>query len=185
MRSHKSFASCVCLDSLRPADSDEELRNLAAGIASRLETQEILHRSSTNLKRQEARQAEALSNNQRLRATLDRAMEVFQPYPPRMSGTPPPPAYYPLLGLPSDSTPARPTAPVTLGEATRDEVELPTTSGIVLTAAGPMGTVTRVYRNRNRFMFTPIPTTPQSEEAPNVPFRDTKRLKITITTKRV
>ena len=166
----KSFASCRWLDSLRPVDSDEELRNSAAGIASRLEMQEILRRSSMNLRRQEVRQADV--NNQRLRATLDRAMEAFQPIPPGMSGSPPPPAYDPLLGLPSDSTPARPAAPVTLGEASRDELELPATPGQVATATGPMGNVTRVYRNPNRFMFTPIPTTPQLEEAPNVPFRN-------------
>ena len=172
----KSFVSCGCLDTIRRVDSNEELRNSAAGIVSRLEMQEILRRSSTNLRRQEARQAEALTNNQRLQASLARAAEAFQqPSPPRMSGTLPPPAYDPSLGLPSDSTPARPTAPVTPGEAARDIVELPTTPGRVVTATGPMGTVTRVYRNPNRFMFTPIPMTPQSEEAPNVPFRDNTR----------
>ena len=91
--------------------------------------QEILRRSSTNLRRQEARQAEALNNNQRLQATLARTAEGFQPFPPGMSGTPPPPAHDPLLGLPSDSTPAQPTAPVTPGEATRDGVELPAIPG--------------------------------------------------------
>ena len=36
----------------------------------------------------------------------------------------------------------------------------------------PMGVV-RVYsRNPNRLMFTPVPTTPQSEEAPDNPFRE-------------
>ena len=165
----RSFASCGCMDSLRPIDSDEELRNSAAGIASRIEVRDALRLSSTNLRRQ----AEALNNNQRLQATLDRAMEAFQPLPWGMGGSPPPPAYDPLLGLPSESTRARPTAPITDGEAARDGVELPAAPGRVVTAAGPMGTATRVYRNPNRFMFTPIPTTPQSEEAPNVPFRDT------------
>ena len=49
----KGVANCSCLDSLRPADSDEELRNSAAGIASRMKMQEILQRSNSALRRQE------------------------------------------------------------------------------------------------------------------------------------
>ena len=101
-------------------------------------------------------------------------MEAFPPFPPGMSGSPLPPDYEnnPLVGLPLDSTRARPTAPVSPGEAARDGVEIPAAQGRVVTAAGPMGTATRVYRNPNRFTFTPIPTTPQPEEAQNVPPRD-------------
>ena len=159
----KSFGSCGCLDSLRPADSDEELRNSAAGIASRIEMRDILRLSSTNLRRQ----AEALNNNQRLQSGIDRAMEAFPPFPLGMSGSPPPPDYEnnPLVGLPLDSTRARPTAPVTLGEAARDGVGIPTAPLRVIAAP-------RVHRNPNRFTFTPIPTTPQSGEATNAPLRD-------------
>ena len=58
----RSFASCECMDSLCPVDSDEELRNSTASIASRIDLRDILRPSSTNLRRQ----VEALNNNQRL-----------------------------------------------------------------------------------------------------------------------
>ena len=111
-----------------------------------------------------------LDNNRRLQNTFARAAAILEPFPRRTERSPPPPAYDPLLG--SESTPARPNAPVSLGEAATDGVQLPAAPGRVVTAAGPMGTATRVYRNPNRFMFTPIPTTLQSEETPNNPFRD-------------
>ena len=92
-----------------------------------------------------------------------------------MSGSPPPPYYKNQPNVGSDSTRARPSAPVTLGEAARDGVEIPAAHGRVVNAAGPMGTATRVYRNPNRFAFTPIPTTPQSEDPPAVPNREPVR----------
>ena len=119
------------------------------------------------------RQVETPSHSQRLQAQLDRALATFQPIPPGMSGSPPPPDYEnnPIVGSPLEVNGTRPTAPVTLGEAARDGVEIPAAHGRVVTAAGPMGTATRVYRNPNRFTFTPIPS-PQLEEPPNVPDRD-------------
>ena len=154
------------LNTLRPADSDEELRNSAAGISSRVNRQDSLRRSTTNLRRQ----AEALNNNQRLQSNIGQAMEAFPPFPPGMSGSPLPSDYEnnPLVGLPLDSTRARPTAPVILGEAARDSIGIPATPAQVI--AFP-----RVHRNPNRFAFTPVPTTPQSEEPPNAPFRDNTR----------
>ena len=163
-------ATCGCLDSPRPADSDKELRNSAAGRASRMEMQEILKCSNTALRRQEERQAETLENNRRLQNTFARAAAILEPFPGGPGRSPPPPAYNPLLG--NDSTPVRPNAPFSLGEASRDGVELPAAPGRVVTAAGPMGTATQVYRNPNRFMFTPIPMTPLSEKGPNNPFRE-------------
>ena len=70
-----------------------------------------------------------------------------------------------------DSTGARPSAPVTLGEAAPDGVEIPAAHGRVVTAAGPMGTAMRVYRNPNRFTFTPIPTPQPEDDDPPLPSR--------------
>ena len=58
-------------------------------------------------------------------------MEAFPRFPLGVGGSPPPPDYEnnPLIGLPIDSTRVRPTAPVTLGEAARDDVELPAAPG--------------------------------------------------------
>ena len=63
-------------------------------------------------------------------------------------------------------------ASVILGEAARDGVEIPAAHGRLVTAAGPMGTAMRVYRNPNRFTITPIPT-PPPENPPTVQNRDT------------
>ena len=129
--------------------------------------------SSANLRGQ----METPSQSQRLQAQLDRALAAFQPIPPGMSGSPPPPDYgnQPMVGSPLDSTGAKPSAPVNLGEATRNGVDISAVPGRVITAAGPMSTAMRVYRNPNRnpnrLTFTPIPS-PQPEEPPNVPIRD-------------
>ena len=127
---------------------------------------DILRRSNSALRRQEERQAESLDNNGRLQTTFARAVELLEPFPNGNHRSPPPLLYGPLVGLPSDSAPVRPNAPVAMVEAGRDGVELPAAPGRVVTAAGPMWTATRVYRNPNRFMVTPIPTTPQLEELP-------------------
>ena len=113
----------------RPSDSDEELRNSAAGIASRLEMQEILQHSNSALRRQE----ETLDNNRRLQTTFARAAALSEPFPRGTDRTPPPPAYDPMQG--GDSTPIRPNAPISPGEAARDRVELPAAPGRVVIAS--------------------------------------------------
>ena len=137
--------------------------------------QDILQRSNSALRWQEERQAKSLDNNRRLQTTFARAAALLEAFPRGTERSPPSPAYDPLQGIPSDSTPLRPNAPVSLGEATRDGVELPAAPGRVVTAAGPMGTAMWVCRNLNRFMITPIPMTPQSEVAPKNPLTPLRR----------
>ena len=114
----------------------------------------------------------------RLQSQLDEALAAFRPYPPGMSGSPPPPDYMndPMVGSPLDTTRTRPSAPVTTGEVAREGIEVSPVPGRVRPAAGPVGPTTRVNRNPHRFTFTPIafmqpPPTPRSV-TPTVPARD-------------
>ena len=108
----------------------------------------------------------------RLQSQLDRALAAFQPYPPGMSGSPPPPDYVndPMVGSPLETTRTKPSAPITTGEVVRDGIEIPPLPIRVGQATGPVGPATRVNRTPNRFAFTPIPT-PRSETPPTVPAR--------------
>ena len=87
-----------------------------------------------------------------------KSIELWLPYPPGMSGSPPPPdcENNPLVGSPLEAAKARPSAPVTLGEATRDRVEIPAAHGRVVTTAGSMGTATRVTGIRTGSCLLPF-----------------------------
>ena len=159
----RKFAGCECLDSLQPSDSDEVRRNTAEGIASRLEMWGILNTSPSTLRRQQARQAESLETNRRLQATLATAAAAIALFP---SGRIPPPSYNssPLVQGENNA----PTAP----ENASSEGPDPEPDGATVRPV-PMNLTRLAYlRQPHRFMFTPVPTTPQSDEAPDNPFME-------------
>ena len=113
------------------------------------------------------------TNPSHFQSQLDRALAAFQPYPPGMSGSPPPQDYVndPMVGSPLETTRTKLSTPVTTSEVARDGIEIPPLPVQVGQAAGPFGPATRVKRTPNRIAFTPIPT-PRSETPPAVPARD-------------
>ena len=113
------------------------------------------------------------TNPSRIQSQLGRALAAFQPYPTRMSVSPPPPDYVndPMVGTPLETIRTKPSAPVTTSEVSKDGIDIPPLSVRVGQAARPVGPATRVNRTPTRFTFTPIPT-PRAETSPTVPARD-------------
>ena len=165
--SHEKFRCCGCLDSPHLSDSDEEMRNTAEGRAARMEMQEILDTFSFTLRRQQERQAESLDTNRMLQSALATAAAAMARFP----GRSPPPSY--ITPPPTQVGTNALTAPENAsGEATESESER------AAVMPGPMGPISRIAYSRNphRFMFTTVPTPPQSAENPENPFRESSGL---------
>ena len=95
------------------------------------------------------------TNPSRIQSQLNRALAAFQPYPSRMSASPPPPDYVndPMVGTPLETNRTQPSAPVTTQEVARGGDEVPPLPIRVNQAAG---LAPRIKRTPTRFAFTPI-----------------------------
>ena len=109
------------------------------------------------------------TNPSRIQSQLNRALAAFQPYPPRMSTSPPPPDYVndPMVGTPLETNRPKPSAPVTTSEVASTGDEVPPLPVRVNQAAGP---ARRNNQTPNRFAFTPI-LAPRPDTPP-VPARE-------------